>query len=169
MEKHKERLLPEAVVLDKYLNSYNRCKNRKRALERRKYNLEQEFYSPLHSPVIDGMPKGSGGQNVGCAGLSYELDEINTRIDEKIQELRKEYVKITDILEFLNDGSTERAILEYKYIDGLSWKGICDQEHLSKTPATQYWRKGLYLLLEFAKVQELVREYEKEIDGVLHT
>ena len=102
----------------------------------------RNFYSPLHSPVIDGMPKGSGGQNVGCAGLSYELDEINTRIDEKIQELRKEYVKITDILEFLNDGSTERAILEYKYIDGLSWKGICDQEHLSKTPATQYWRKG---------------------------
>lgn len=168
MERHKERLSPEAVLLDKYLNSYNRCKNRKRALERRKCNLEQEFYSPLHSPVIDGMPKGSG-ENVGCAGLSYELDEINTRIDEKIQEMKKEYVKITDILEFLNEDSTERAILEYKYIDGLAWKGICEHEHLSKTPATQYWRKGLYRLLEFAKVQELVREYEKEIDGLMRT
>lgn len=31
MERHKERLSPEAVLLDKYLNSYNRCKNRKRA------------------------------------------------------------------------------------------------------------------------------------------
>ena len=168
MERHKERLSPEAVLLDKYLNSYNRCKNRKRALERRKYDLEKEFYSPLHSPVIDGMPKGSG-ENVGCAGLSYELDEINTRIDEKIQEMKKEYVKITDILEFLNEDSTERAILEYKYIDGLAWKGICEHEHLSKTPATQYWRKGLYRLLEFAKVQELVRDYEKEIDGLMRT
>ena len=41
MERHKERLSPEAVLLDKYLNSYNRCKNRKRARERRKYDLEK--------------------------------------------------------------------------------------------------------------------------------
>ncbi len=165
MERHKEKLSPEAVLLDKYLSSYNRCRNRKRALERRKYSLEQEFNSPLRSVVMDGMPKGSS-QGIGCAGLSYELDEINTRIDEKIQEMKKEYVKIMDVIEFLSENTTERAVIEYKYIDGLRWNNICDQEHISRTPAIQHWRKGLYKLLEFAKVQEIVREYGKRLEEI---
>ena len=90
-----------------------------------------------------------------------ELDEIRTRIDEKIEEMEKKYVRINDVIEFLPENSTERAILEYKYIDNYSWNKICNLEHMSRTPATQYWRKGLYKLLEFAKVQEIVREYRK--------
>ena len=150
MEKSKSKLSREAVVLDKYLSTYSRCKNRKRSLERRQAAIMQEFDSPLRAVAMDGMPRGSSS-NTGCAALSYELDEINTRIHEKILEMEKVYIKINDIMEFLPEDSTERSILEYKYID-------------SRTPATQYWRKGLYKLLEYAKIQEIVREYEKEID-----
>ena len=75
--------------------------------------------------------------------------------------MEKKYVRINDVIEFLPENSTERAILEYKYIDNYSWNKICNLEHMSRTPATQYWRKGLYKLLEFAKVQEIVREYRK--------
>ena len=43
MERHKERLSPEAVLLDKYLNSYNRCKNRKRAaFTRYRWNAKRQ-------------------------------------------------------------------------------------------------------------------------------
>lgn len=164
MEKCKGKLSKEASVLDKYLSTYNRCKNRKRSLELRKAAIMKEFDSPLRAVSMDGMPRGSS-TSVGCAALTYELDEIQTRIDEKIEEMKKVYVKISDIMEFLPDDSTERAILEYKYIDSCSWNKICELEHMSRTPATQYWRNGLYKLLEFAKIQEIVREYEKEIDA----
>lgn len=160
MEKFKEKLSDEAAALDKYLRMYTRCKNRKHSLERRKDSIMQEFESPLRSVVSDGMPRGSSS-GIGCAALSYELDEIRTRIDEKIKEMEKKYVRINDVIEFLPENSTERAILEYKYIDNYSWNKICNLEHMSRTPATQYWRKGLYKLLEFAKVQEIVREYRK--------
>lgn len=163
MEKSKSKLSREALVLDKYLSAYSRCKNRKRSLERRQAAILQEFESPLRAVVMDGMPRGSSS-NTGCAALSYELDEINTRIHEKIQEMEKDYIKINDIMEFLPENSIERSILEYKYIDNCSWNRICELEHMSRTPATQYWRKGLYKLLEYAKIQEIVREYEKEID-----
>lgn len=157
MNRHKGKLTKEASTLDKYLSSYNRCKNRKRALENRKSEIMREFESPLRAVSMDGMPRGSSS-NVGCAALSYELEEIRIRIDEKIMEMEKIYVKINDIMEFLPPDSTERAILEYKYIDTCSWSKICELEHMSRTPATQYWRKGLYKLLEFAKIQEIVRE-----------
>lgn len=163
MEKSKSKLSREAVVLDKYLSTYSRCKNRKRSLERRQAAIMQEFDSPLRAVAMDGMPRGSSS-NTGCAALSYELDEINTRIHEKILEMEKVYIKINDIMEFLPEDSTERSILEYKYIDSCSWSRICELEHISRTPATQYWRKGLYKLLEYAKIHEIVREYEKEID-----
>lgn len=163
MEKFKGKLSPEAVALDKYLSTYNRCVNRKRSLERRQAAIKKEFESPLRAVPMSGMPRGSS-TGVGCAALSYELDEINTRIDEKIEEMKKEYIKINDIIEFLPDNSTERSILEYKYIDGHSWNDICRLEHISKTPAIQYWRKGLYQLLEFAKIQSIVREFAANVD-----
>ncbi len=100
MEKFKEKLSDEAAALDKYLRMYTRCKNRKHSLERRKDSIMQEFESPLRSVVSDGMPHGSSS-GIGCAALSYELDEIRTRIDEKIEEMEKKYVRINDVIEFL--------------------------------------------------------------------
>lgn len=159
----KKRLSSDAVMLDRYLSTYNRCKNRKKALEDRRQSLLAEFESPLKFKGMNGMPKG-GGTSVGCAALSYELDDINTRIDEKIKELERTYVEISNTIDFLADNSTERAILEYKYIDSMSWNTICDKENLTRTPATQYWRKGLYELLKYAKVQQIVKDYAKKID-----
>lgn len=163
MEKSKSKLTKEAAVLDKYLSTYNRCKSRKQSLETRRLEILHDFNSPLRAVAMTGMPHGSSS-NVGCAALSYELDEIDTRILEKIQEMEKAYIRINNIMEFLPEDSTERSILEYRYLDGCGWNKICDMEHLSRTPAIQYWRKGLYKLLEFAKVQSIVREHEKEID-----
>lgn len=112
MEKCKGKLSREASVLDKYLSTYNRCKSRKRSLELRKSEIMKDFESPLRAVSMDGMPRGSSA-GAGCAALTYELDEIQTRINEKIEEMKKVYVKISDIMEFLPEDSTERAILEY--------------------------------------------------------
>lgn len=161
MERHKQKLSPEAVLLDKYLSRYNCCKNRKKALELRRHELTREFENPLAAVKIDGMPRGSS-LGVGCAALSFQIDEINTRISEKIKEMEKKYVEISDVIEFLPENSTERTVIEYKYIDGYMWSEICQLEHITRTPAVQYWRKGLYQLLEFAKVQQVMRDFEGE-------
>ena len=162
MEQIKEKLSKEAKILDRYLKTYSRCVNRKHSLEKRRDEVRKEFENPLRSSMGNGMPRGSS-LGVGCAALSFELDEINTKINEKIQEMKKEYAKINGIIDFLAEDSTEKAILEYKYIDRFSWAEICNVEHISKTPAVQYWRRGLYKLLEFAKVKAVIREYEKSI------
>ncbi|MBD5509965.1 MAG: hypothetical protein HDR08_01695 [Lachnospiraceae bacterium] len=161
MEKHKQKLSQDAALLDKYLGRYNCCRNRKKVLERRKNELTREFENPLAAVRLDGMPRGSS-RGVGCAALSFQIDEINTRIGEKIKEMEKKYVEINDVIEFLPENSTERTIIEYKYIDGYRWAEICQLEHITRTPAVQYWRKGLYQLLEFAKVQQVVRDFKNE-------
>lgn len=163
MKKYEEQLSPEALILDEYLFQYKRCIGRKRSLERRRNEIVKEFDHPLSGVSYDGMPRG-GGENVGCAALSYRLDEINTRIKDQMDKSTKVLAEIMDIIEFLPENSIERAIIEHRYIDRMKWWQICKEENLSRTPATNYWRKGLYYLLEFKKVQQIIKEYGERLD-----
>lgn len=163
MKKHEEQLSPEALLLDRYLGQYKRCISRKHALERRRDEIIREFDYPLGSVNYDGMPKGSG-EGVGCAALSYRLDEIDTHIKEQLQKSVKVLANIMDVIGFLPENSMERSIFEHRYIDRMSWERICNEVHLSRTPATKHWKKGLYELLEFKKIQQIVSEYDKELE-----
>lgn len=165
MKKYEEQLSQEAVLLNQYLSQYRRCIERKKTLERRRNDIIQEFENPLSGVSYDGMPHGSGA-GVGCAALSFRLDEINTRIKEQMDKSIKILTEIMDIIEFLPENSMERTIIEHRYIDRLSWGQICKIEHISRTPGTRYWRKGLYELLEFKKVQRIVKEYKGELEAI---
>mgnify|MGYP003289533660 CR=1 FL=1 len=162
MKKHEEPLSPEALLLDRYLGQYKRCIRRKRALERRRDEIVKEFEYPLGSVNYDGMPKGSG-EGVGCAALSFRLDEIDTRIKEQLHKSVKVLASIMDVIEFLPENSIERSIFEHRYIDRMSWERICNEVHLSRTPSSNHWKRGLYELLEFKKIQQLMSEYDKEL------
>lgn len=163
MSKYEEHLTPEALLLDKYLSQYRNCMNRKKSLERRRNEIQREFNNPLKAVSYDGMPHGSG-EGVGCAALSFRLDEIETRIKEQMEKSAKVLAEIMDVIEFLPENSTERIIIEHRYIDRYYWGRICKEVHLSRTPATKYLRKGLYQLLEFKKVQQILSEYENATD-----
>lgn len=165
MKRCDEKLSDEAVLLNQYLSQYKHCIRRKRDLERRRSEIIFEFNNPLSGVSYDGMPGGSG-ESLGCAALSFRLDEINTSIREQIDKSVKVLAEIMAVIEFLPENSTERSIIEHRYIDRMSWYQICKAENLSRTPATNYWRKGLYSLLEFKKVQQVVHEYEKELDAI---
>lgn len=165
MKKYEEQLTEDALLLDQYLLQYRRCINRKHDLERRRREIVKEFDSPLTGVSYDGMPHGNS-EGVGCAALSFRLDEIDTRIKDQINKSIKVLTEIMNVIEFLPENSTERAIIERRYIDRLKWWQICKEENLSRTPATNYWRKGLYELLEFKKVQQIVREYEKSLNTI---
>lgn len=163
MKKYEEQLTPDAVLLDRYLSQYRKCIDRKKSLEGRRRDIIKEFDNPLKGVSYDGMPHGSG-ESLGCAALSFRLDEINTRIKDQMEKSVKVLAEIMDVIEFLPENSTERAIVEHRYIDRFRWEQICKVEHISRTPATRYWKKGLYQLLEFKKVQKILREYEKATD-----
>ena len=160
MKKHEEQLTKEGLLLDKYLSQYKRCIRRKRALERRRDEIIKEFDYPISGINYDGMPHGSSG-GVGCAAISYRLDEINTRIREQIDKATKILTGIMNVIEFLEENSMERLIIEHRYIDRMSWERICNEVHLSRTPATRHWRKGLYELLEFKKIQQIIVDYDR--------
>lgn len=159
MKKHEEQLSKEALILDNYLGQYKRYIRRKRALERRRDEIIKEFDYPLGAVNYDGMPRGNS-EGVGCAALSFRLDEINTRIKEQLDKSIKILASVMEIIEFLEEKSIERAIIEHRYIDRMSWERICNEVHLSRTPATKHWKKGLYDLLEFKKIRQIVAEYD---------
>ena len=162
MKKHEEQLSPEALLLDRYLGQYKRCIKHKRTLEHRRDEIKKEFDYPLGAVSYDGMPKGSWG-GVGCAALSYRLDEIVTKIEEQRIKSVKVLADIMDVIDFLPENSMERSIIEHRYIDRMSWERICCEVHLSRTPATKYWKKGLYELLEFKRIQQIVSDYDKDL------
>lgn len=162
MKKYEEQLSTDALLLDQYLYQYKCCIGRKKTLERRRRDIVREFNSPLTGVSYDGMPR-SSGTGVGCAVLSFRLDEIDTRIKDQMEKSVKVLAEILEIIEFLPENSIERSIIEHRYIDRMEWKQICKEEHISRTPATRHWRKGLYQLLEFKKVQLIVHEYEKSL------
>lgn len=165
MTRYDEQLSEDASLLDQYLSQYKQCIGKKKSLEHRQKEIAWELDHPLKAISYEGMPHGSG-ESVGCAALSFRLDEIKTRIEEQKEKAVKVLADIMDVIEFLPENSTERSIIEHKYIDRHSWRQICKTENLSRTPATRYWRKGLYELLEFKKVQQIVHEYEKELEAV---
>ena len=159
MDKHKVKLSPDSKTLDVYLQSYNRCKQRKKILENRRKQILLDFSSPLTTVKFDGMPKAKGIPGEGSATLPLQLDEIDIRIKEKIEEAKKEYIRLNEIIEFLDLNDEGRMILEYRYIDSLRWWEIEKMEHRSKTMLVYCWRKALYRLLEFPKVKQVVEEY----------
>ncbi len=161
MEKYKVRLSEDAKLLDKYLQSYNRCKRRKKILEDRRQQILLEFRSPLKTINFNGMPKAKGITGEGSATLPLQLDEIDMRIKEKIEDAKKEYIRLNDIIDFLDTNDTGRMILEYRYIDSLTWWKIERLENLSKTTLVYIWRKTLYKLLEYPKVRQVVEDYRK--------
>lgn len=165
MKKYEEQLSADAALLNKYLSQYKVCLSKKETLEQRRNDIIREFDNPLNAVSYDGMPKGSGGVvPIGCAAISYRLDEINERIKKQLEKAKKALTEILDMIEFLPENSTERSIIEHRYIDRYHWERICKVEHMSRTPVTRQWRKGLYELLEFKKVQQILRDYKKQLE-----
>lgn len=161
-----EAMSPEALLLDGYLFQYRRCLGRKRELEERRKDIVHEFDHPLKGVSYDGMPHGSG-ECLGSAALSFRLDEIDTRIKEQMVKAAKVLTEIMDVIGFLPENSIERSIIEKRYIDRKNWVQICRAEHISRTPAIRCWKKGLYELLKFKKIQQIVAEYKDSMEDTI--
>lgn len=164
MKRDDIKLSPEAVKLDRFLSQYKRCINAKRMLEHRRQEIMYEFDSPLSAVQMDGMPRGSSS-NIGCAALAFRLDDINEKIRRQMERSLSVLTEIMDIIDYLPENSMERMIIEYKYIDRFGWEKISSAANITRTPAIRYWRKGLYKLLEFKKIKQILAEYGNSEKG----
>lgn len=157
-------LTADAERLDNYLFQYRDCIIRKKTLERRHDKIQEEF-TPLKSPKLDGMPRASGNGTTPVAALVIRLEEIERLIEFQISEASRLLTELMSVLDLMPTNTQEeilaRNILENRYIDRMDKDRICRENHCSCSTVNRYWKKGLYMLLQRGKVQQILDDYER--------
>lgn len=147
-------------VLKEYLNQYYTGRIKRSQLERRLKNIRAEMDAPIggygYSPVNYG---GTNNVGPGAASFVYRMSEIETRIEDQKSRVEKALLKVMDIMGFLGENSTERMVLELRFIDCKSWVAIEKEMHLSRRSCFDYQNRALEKLLEFKKVKAVLREF----------
>ncbi|MCI8717307.1 MAG: hypothetical protein HFH64_03975 [Lachnospiraceae bacterium] len=154
----------EKELLKEYLNQYYTCRMKRVQLERRLRSIHEEMNMPIggykYSPVNYG---GTNTVGTGAASFVYRISEIETRIEKQKNQTEKALLKVMDIMDFLEESSTERMILELRFIDCKNWENIEKEIHLSRRACFGYQNKALEKLLNFKKVQAVLKEYKTEV------
>lgn len=151
-------------LLKEYLNQYYTSRIKRSQLERRLKTIREEMNAPIggygYSPVNYG---GTNKVGPGAASFVYRIGEIETRIEDQKSRVEKALLKVMDIMDFLEENSTERMVLELRFIDCKSFPAIEKELHLSRSSLFSYQDKGLLKLLTYKKVRQILREYKKAL------
>lgn len=151
-------------LLKEYLNQYYTSRIKRSQLERRLKNIREEMNAPIggygYSPVNYG---GTNKVGPGAASFVYRIGEIETRIEDQKSRVEKALLKVMDIMDFLEESSTERMVLELRFIDCKGFPAIEKELHLSRSSLFSYQDKGLLKLLTYKKVRQILREYKKTL------
>ncbi len=149
-------------LLKEYLNQYYSGRIKRTQLEKRLENIRSEMDAPIggygYSPVNYG---GTNKVGPGAASFVYRMGEIETRIEDQKSRVEKALLKVMDIMDFLEESSTERMVLELRFIDCKSWAAIEKEMHLSRRACFDYQNRALDRLLQFKKVKSILKEYYK--------
>ena len=165
MDQKNEQQKPEKdegkELLKEYLNQYYICRMKRTQLEKRLKSIQEEINTPIggyeYSPVNYG---GTNKVGAGAASFVYRMSEIETRIADQKNRAEKYLLRILDILDFLDEHSPERMVLELRFIDCNNWWGIEKAMHLSRRACFNYQNKALDKLLKFKKIRVILNEYK---------
>lgn len=150
-------------LLKEYLNQYYSGRIKRMQLEKRLKTIQEEMNTPIggyeYSPVNYG---GTNKVGPGAASFVYRMSEIETRIENQKSQVEKALLKVMDIMDFLEENSTERMILELRFIDCKSWAVIEKEMHLSRRSLFTYQDKGLEKLLTYKKVRAVLKELKED-------
>lgn len=151
----------ERVLLKKYLGQYYSARRRKRQLEIRLQTFRQEMVGTRgmqYSPVPHSQTNSVGD---GPASMVIRAMEIEDHIKTQKEEMANAMLNVMKMMDFLPADSMERTVLEYRHIDCLSWKQVCEEMHMTRTPCNRYYDAGLDKLLTFKKVHKMLEDFEK--------
>lgn len=145
----KNEIKKEKKILKECLNQYYINRIKRLQLERRLKSIREEMNSPIggygYSPV---NYRGKNKDGDGAASFVYRMSEIETRIEEQKRRTENALLKVMDIIDFLDEDSTERMVLELRFIDCKSWSVIEKEVHLSRRACFNYQNKALEKLLK---------------------
>ncbi len=146
-------------LLKEYLNQYYICRMKRMQLEKRLKIIREEMDTPIGG--YEYSPVNYGGTNKVCSGAAsfvYRMSEIETRIEHQKARVEKALLKVMDIMDFLQENSTERMVLELRFIDCKPWANIEKEMHLSRRSLFAYQNRALEKLLGFKKVRAVMKE-----------
>jgi len=148
-------------LLRKYLEQYYIGRMKKTQLERRLAIILEDMKTPVRG--INYTSFSHKGTGTGAASFAYRIDEIECRIKQQQAQTGKALLKVMDVLDFLEEDSRERMVLELRFIDCKKWAEIGKEMHLSRSPLFSYQNKAFKKLLSFKKVRDVLNDYEKTV------
>ena len=96
-----------------------------RAIKREAAQIEEQLQMLTGAPSgtqLDGMPRGSGvGDPVGR--IVAQRGALTERYEAKLAELLAAQRHVEELIETLEP--TERTLLRHRYIEGMTWEGVC--------------------------------------------
>ena len=149
----------QKLLLKQYLGQYYYAKMKKKQLEARLRAFRENMLGTKgmqYSPVPRSQTNSVGD---GPATQVIRAMEIEDRIESQKAEMAKTMLNVMKIMDFLPTDSTERSILEYRHIDCLSWKQVCKEANMTRTPCNKYYNAGIDKLLTYKKVQSILQEF----------
>jgi ArpU family phage transcriptional regulator len=152
-------------LLSLYLNRYNKVKNRIKTLRETENAIRADMNSPYQSSYSKDakVQSSSSADKLPC--FLIRIEEINERIYTQQLQASRVVVEIMNILDFLPSESDERNILEMKYIQKKSDKAIYSSMYISKSQFYKLRNRAFEKLLRYAKVNEILDLYERELDN----
>ena len=146
-------------LLKEYLNQYYICLMKRMQLEKRLKIIREEMDTPIGG--YEYSPVNYGGTNKVCSAATsfvYLMSEIETRIEHQKVRVEQALLNVMDIMDFLQENSTERMVLELRFIDCKPWANIEKEMHLSRRSLFAYQNRALEKLLGFKKVRAVMKE-----------
>ena len=150
-------------LLKQYLNQYYLCKVKKLQLEKRLKNIQEEMTTPIGGKGYAPINHKGNDVGLGAASFVYRMSEIETRIEEQKVKVADALLRVMDVMDFLEENSPERMVLEFRFIDCKSWNIIEKEMHFSRSMLFLYQNKALEKLLTFKKVNTIVERYKVNI------
>ena len=118
---------PENELRIRYLSRYRRLNQRiDRLLEEQSRWRERALKI---TPVLSQVP-GGGESGSPIERPMDKVDELERKITQAIDELADIRMEIEAVLGQLED-DTLRELMEYRYIDGLTWEQVAEKMHYS--------------------------------------
>lgn len=148
------------IALKKYLGQYYRAKMKQAQLKMRLHNFRVEMTGVKgiqYSPTAHSSSSSSKASETEIQVM--RAIEIEERIKAQQEEVQKAMLAVMEIMDFLPLNSMERMILEYRHVDCLSWKGICIEVGLARTPCNRYYNTGLDRLLMSSDIQLILKKF----------
>lgn len=151
-------------LLKSYLKKYCEKKKRKRVLEKRLADFRTEMLGVKAVRYSITPRSQTNSINNEPLDIRIRCEEIEERIKEEKRGAALEMLRVMDIMDYLEENSVEKEILEYKYLDGYRWDNIARLVSLSRTQCVFHWNRGIERLLGFKKIQKIIEEYKAEYD-----